>query len=289
MSLRKIGGRFDQSESRAWRLMKRYGIPRRTLAEAGIEYPKASFSGNPNERAYLLGFRTGDLHVKQDGNQVRVETTTTHSAMWDLVASCFGAYGRVNRTPSKREDTFQWVVYGYLDKSFGFLLPKPARIPREIFLDQRLFLSFLSGYVDAEGNLRVFQNEDQAGVSFRINSEDEGILRDIRSGLRSMGYHVYFDLAREKGTVHGKTYRNHLWTIGMFRKQEVIDLVKRLTVRHREKTEWVRLILSAEEASWQSMKPLVEIHKLRISTETKEFIGEAERRYNDRRQTNRLG
>ena len=104
-----------------------------------------------------------------------------------------------------------------------------------------------------------------------------------------MGYHVYFDLAREKGTVHGKTYRIHLWTIRMFRKQEVIDLVKRLTVRHREKTEWVRLILSAEEASWQSMKPLVEIHKLRISTETKEFIGEAERRYNDRRQTNRLG
>lgn len=279
LSLSQIGQKLGASEFWVWKLMKTYGIPRRTSAEAGIEFPKAQFSGDPIERAYLIGFRTGDLHSTLDGSQVRIGTTTTHPAMWDLVSSSFGKYGRVSRTPSKHLDGFQWSIFGYLDKSFGFLLNKPVRIPKEILTSQTLFLNFLSGYVDAEGNLRVFSDEDQTAVSFRINSEDEGVLRDIRHALASIGYHVYFELGREKGTKNGKTYRKPMWALGMFRKHEVIDLVKRLSLRHSEKREWAQLVLSAGAMPWHSMEPLVAAHKARIRLSVLEFVNDAARQY----------
>ena len=268
-------------------MMKKYGISRRTAAEAGVDYPKTSFSGNPIDRAYLIGLRTGDLHATIDGNQVRIDTSTTHPAMWELVSSCFGKYGRVNRTPSKWKDGFQWMVYGYLDKSFDFLLTKPQRVPKEIISDRVLFLSFLSGYIDAEGNLRIFRNENKVGVSFRINSEDEGILRDIRDALRTMGYHVYFALGEEKGTRNGKTYRKRLWTLGMFRKNEVIELLGRLTLRHHEKIRWAALIVLGREKSWHSFEPLVSAHKEKVRRGVLRFVGEAERQYRVRHERKR--
>jgi len=40
-----------------------YGISRRSVSEAKIKYPRKSFSGELTEKAYLLGFRAGDLCV----------------------------------------------------------------------------------------------------------------------------------------------------------------------------------------------------------------------------------
>jgi len=216
-----------------------------------------------------------------------VDTSTTHPAMWELVMSCFGKYRRVNKTPSRRKDGFQWMLYGYLDKSFDFLLIKPQRIPKEVIADQVLFLSFLSGYIDAEGNLRVFRDEDNVGVSFRINSEDEGILRDIRDALRTMGYHVYLALEKEKGTHRGKTYRKRLWTLGMFRKNEVAELLGRLTLRHNEKIRWASLVASGREMGWHSLEPLVSAHKEEIRRGVLGFVEEAERQYRARHERKR--
>src|SRR3990172_4419764 len=40
-----------------------YGVSRRSVSEAKIKYPRKGFSGEPIEKAYLLGFRVGDLCV----------------------------------------------------------------------------------------------------------------------------------------------------------------------------------------------------------------------------------
>jgi len=287
MSLSEIGRRLGTSGSWVLLLMKKYEIPRRTTSEARIVYPKTPFSGNPIERAYLIGLRTGDLYSARNGNQVRINTSTTHPSMWELISSSLGRYGRISKTSSRLRAGFQWSVYGYLDKSFEFLLPKPIRIPSEILVDGVLFLSFLSGYADAEGNFRIFRDEHRVGVSLRINSEDEGILRDIRSALSSMGYHVYFGLLEKKGTHEGKTYRKNLWALGMFRSAEVVERAKNLSLRHPEKKEWARLIASTQEASWEQVKPLVLAHKQRIRKGVREFVDEAKREYDKKHRLRR--
>lgn len=44
-------------------------------------HEKKPFSGEQKERAYLLGFRTGDLAALRHGRAVSVETASTHRAM----------------------------------------------------------------------------------------------------------------------------------------------------------------------------------------------------------------
>lgn len=256
-------------------LLERYGISRRTLSEAGMEFTKTPFSGNQVEQAYLLGFRAGDLHAKIDGNQVRIGTSTTHPAMWSLIHSLFHKYGRVNKSPAKLRGDFEWSTYGYLDRSFEFLIKKPGRVPEEISQDSVLFFSFLSGYVDAEGNFRIYGDGEYCAVALRINSEDEGILRDIKRVLASMGYHVCFRLARRKGYYKGKNYRRDVWTLGMFRKAEVLDLLGKLSLKHSEKIEWARLVLSLNGAAWSTIGPQVAIQRERIRNGVMEFIKEA--------------
>lgn len=53
-----------------------YGIPRRSVAEAKIKYPRRSFSGDSTEMAYLLGFRAGDLCVYKANRSDTSQTIT---------------------------------------------------------------------------------------------------------------------------------------------------------------------------------------------------------------------
>lgn len=272
LSMSQIGRKLGATESWVWGLMNKYDIPRRTSSEAGIDFPKTSFSGSPAERAYLIGFRTGDLHAIVNGSQIKVSTSTTHPRMWDLVSSLFGAYGRVNKTPARLRDSFEWATYAYLDRSFDFLLKKPQSIPIEILGDHALFFGFLSGYIDAEGNFRIYGDGEYCAVSFRINSEDERILRGIRAVLSSMGYHVYFRLEQHKGSYTGKNYRKNVWQLGMFRKGEILDLVHKISLRHSEKVEWVHLIQASDGMKWSSMSELVKERKKRISQGVSDFV-----------------
>jgi hypothetical protein len=199
--------------------------------------------------------------------------------MWELFLNCFNRYGRVNRTPMKVRGTFEWSIYAYLDGSFGFLLHKPTSIVTETSADSELFLDFLSGYSDAEGCLRAYGEGESSVVSYRINSEDEGILRDIRRHLSAMGYHVYLGLQRSKGTINGKTYRESLWGLGLFRKDEVIALANSLRFRHAEKIESARLISLSHEMKWSSLRPLVLAHREKIRSDVAAFVQEAMNQY----------
>jgi len=239
LSSQKIGQRMGISSSWVTRVMTISGIPRRTLSQAGMRFPKIGFAGDEREKAYLMGLRAGDLNAAIYGTQVRVATSTTHPAMWRLLLSAFGKNGRVNKTPARGKYGFEWMVYAYLDRSFDFLLPKTVSIPKAYAERDDLFLSFLAGYIDAEGSFRVYLNSTHKAMSFRINSEDRSLLKDIRDGLRKMGYHVYWALAAKRGLHRGKRYRRSLWTLGMFRESEVIDLIRRLAVRHDEKIRQV--------------------------------------------------
>jgi hypothetical protein len=139
-SLSKIGRLYNKYPSQIHRLMKTYSIRMRTTSEAMTRFEKAPFSGNDEERAYLLGFRAGDLYVATHGRCLRATVSSTHPAMIELMKWLFGKYGRVVKSPKliRKWMLFEWEVYVYLDSSFEFMLGKPEQLPEP-------FMGFLAG------------------------------------------------------------------------------------------------------------------------------------------------
>lgn len=164
LSSERIATRWGVSSIWVRDWMRRLGVPVRTLSEAGTRFPKTPFNGTDSNRAYLQGFRAGDLNCQLYGRLVRVATSSTHPAMWALIRSCFGPYGRVNRIASRRKGSFEWMMYAYLDRSFDFLLPKTSMLPESYMKDELLFLSFLAGYTDAEGSFRIYNQDGHSAV-----------------------------------------------------------------------------------------------------------------------------
>ena len=279
LSSEKIGQTLGISGSWVRTVMTRSGIPRRSLSQAGMRFPKTSFTGDELEKAYLMGLRAGDLNAATYGNQVRVATSTTHPAMWRLLLSSFGKNGRVNKTPARGKHGFGWMVYAYLDRSFRFLLPKTIVVPKSYLEREDLFLSFFAGYVDAEGSFRVYLNSTHKAMSFRINSEDKLLLKDICRGLQEMGYHVSWTLAAKRGVTRGKRYRHSLWTLGMFRESEILDLVGKLHVRHNEKKRQVQLLLWSAGKKWDLIGPRAAALRSSIKFEVSRFVEEAREAY----------
>ena len=277
LSRNQISLETGVSTSKITKLLHEYSIPKRSISDANRKYASQSFGGDRLEAAYLLGFRTGDLHVSTSGSEIRVSTSSTHLAMGRLFDALFSKYAHVGKTPSLVRSKHQWAHYCYLDSSFDFLLRKPRYIHPQILGKTELLLPFLAGYLDAEGSYRIYPQEETAAFSLRVNSEDEHILRGLATGLRRMGYHVYFKLAVRR--TDNPRYRRNLWTHGLFRKDEIIDLTKRLKHVHDEKVRWQTLIQKSPKSTWREIGPSVKRLQADIVKETEEYVGFAQSAY----------
>jgi hypothetical protein len=183
LSLRAIAELRGCHPRSVWHQLALFRIPRRSISEAKLRYERTPFSGIPIERAYLLGFRAGDLHVYKANHSATSQTiivagTSTSVEQTALVAELFKPYGRVHLSTGPR----QTVVTCYLDLSFTFLLEKPSAVPRAILDDRESFAAFLAGYVDAEGCIQVKRYTKAAEVIIR--SYDVQILRDCHIKLQ---------------------------------------------------------------------------------------------------------
>jgi len=88
LSMREIAELLEKGQSTIWKWMNKHGINRRSMSEAKELYPKIPFSGNPDEKAYMMGLRTGDIHVRrfcEGGNVIVCGTSTTHRGLMRLV------------------------------------------------------------------------------------------------------------------------------------------------------------------------------------------------------------
>ena len=70
-----------------------------------------------------------------------------------------------------------------LNSSFDFLLEKRDEIKEWILNDTKYFVAFLAGYIDAEGNIGVYDGRARC----RVGSYDKNILNQIHSKLNSLG------------------------------------------------------------------------------------------------------
>ena len=182
----QIAKKLNCGSTTVYRKLEKYGIKRRNNSESHLRYKKSCFSGNKKEAAYLIGFRLGDLHVRKaipssGCKTVRVEAHTTKKAQIKLVSYLFERYTHIH---CKRMSNTTRVLC-FLDESFSFLLPKRNTIENWITQDKDLFLSFLAGYVDAEGHIGI-HSRNKAG-RLQIHTQDEGIINSIQKNLLKIG------------------------------------------------------------------------------------------------------
>lgn len=249
---KKLGIR--SRETIRMKLMK-LNISRRNRLEAISKYPKTSFSGNPKEKAYMLGLRAGDISATNNHKQIRVSTSTTHLAQVEMMKKVFSKYSHVHVYPFQNNGKTNLHVYSDLNQSFNFLLKKPLEIPSWILKNYNLFFSFLTGYADAEGCWHLSKNKKGCPIFlFQLETGDKTILEQIKNKLEEFRLNTYFHLAKKKGSTDGFGKRNKdIYVLRIHRKNDVIKLCKKLypISCHEEKLYKMHSILE----HWQNLRP----------------------------------
>jgi hypothetical protein len=269
-SLKDIAGGELSPVTVYLRLRKR-GIELRDKVEAQIKavtkYQRASFKGDSLEKAYLIGFRLGDLHVVRHGRAIRVRVSTTHPAMIELFGKLFSAYGPIYRYPKESELTgYEWSLDCDLDSSFAFLLDPQEELD-EIMSSRELFFAFLAGFFDADGSIYYHRKATHGGFEFTLTNMDVDLLRRVAGRLSTMGLHARVRLSPQKKDRGVKNGGQAIWKLSLWRFDEVSNIVRTLPIRHREKMEKKSLVLRLEyrQSAIERASLIGEWDKLRAS------------------------
>jgi len=230
------------------------------------------FSGDADDMYYLMGFRTGDLHVKPASNyRILVSCTSSLPAFEKLFQQLFARYGNVENPPETRVTKDGYFVCErrhrvYLERpSFDFLLTKGAT-----YITDEEFFSFLSGFIDAEGCINISSSGRKkakyVSAVTDFGNKDRQILESIRQGLLNRGIHANI---RETRTPLGEPYCR----VYVKRKSDVLTLLRKLRLRHEDKQEMRNLVLQVleHELRWPEAEQLVEAVRQRTEQRRRQF------------------
>lgn len=214
------------------KLMKKYHIKSRSYSEANTKYPKQNFSKNLLEKAYLIGFRVGDLNVYQKDFIIVARCSTTALEQIQLIQNIFSPYSYVSIRKSRILNGRQvFDVNCYLNNTFNFLLSKEDKIPKWILLNPKFFFAFFAGYIDAEGHIfvRLYKNCKTPIAGFEIQSQDKNILHQAWKKLNKLNIKCQKPkINRPKGYISksGIIDRKDLWRLSVNRKVDLLLLLK---------------------------------------------------------------
>lgn len=244
LSMGKIAERLGLPHTNVEYWMGKFRIARRPLRK----YVRNPFSGDDYEKAYMIGFRQGDLHAKREGLGVRISGSTTHPAQISLFRALFEKYGHVYVGPvyNRKHQKYFWQMVVVLDDSFSFLMPKSSRIPSWIKRNLKTALYFAAGFFDAEGSISVTFRNRRKGmvmeVAMMISNSDRQLLEEVASILRRYKPHIY--LSQREGTRTGpnKTYLNQdQWQLAIYRRAAQERLLDVFPIKHQEKVEKAKI------------------------------------------------
>lgn len=246
LSLAKIAKILHCSESGLERKMKNFGIKTRTISRRACKHKKKNFNGSLEEKAYMIGFRLGDLNISNKRNVIVARCSTTKPAQVSLIKKLFSPYGGASITKTKR-GTFE--INAYLNGSFKFLIAKEDKIPNWITKNRKSFLAFFAGYADAEGSLYLRKTKGRRARSFatfEVQSYDRNILQQLWMGFKRLDIispRVF--ISSRKGTPCGnKKYvsNDDAWCLTITRKVSLWKLIHfwEKYSRHRDKKKAIR-------------------------------------------------
>lgn len=200
-------------------------------------YPRSAFSENLTEKAYLIGFRLGDLYATKthpNSPTIRVGTNSTKEAQLLLVENLFSKYGHVKR--NNRDKNGAIHIRAFVNNSFNFLLPKEDKIDNWILKNQGYFIAFLAGYADAEATFCICGDD---GI-FSIKTQDKNILFTIWRKLNDMGILCKKpSIFRIAGSVDYRGIKNNkdAYIFTVCRKDSLLKLIRLLRphLKHKKR------------------------------------------------------
>ena len=239
-----------------WQIEKETGIPRgtvhRKLIEFGIKirdradshiiYPRKNFSGDSLEKAYLIGFRIGDLGVRKiypNSKTICVASGSTVIEQINLIENLFKEYGKVWISKKKNNKINTYVN---LNESFDFLLTKEP--PEFIFNNKSLFFSFLAGFTDAEGSIIFPKNS----VYYSLGNYDHKLLNKLYLGLNKFGIKcnpLTHDNRKGKKNNQGYAYNYNYYSLRIYSKNELLKLLLAIRpyIKHENKIKALNIAL----------------------------------------------
>ncbi len=271
--------------------LKSRGVELRDKVDAQImsvtKHQRRPFSGDPLERAYLVGMRIGDLDVVRHGRAVRVRVSTTHPAMIQLFTVLFSRYGHVQKYPKRSVLTeFEWTLECDLDSSFQFLLDKGLDWV-ELTRTGPLFLSFLAGFFDADGSVFYHKKGTSGGFEFALTNVDKLTLELIASELGARGFHPRILRARQRADRGVKNGSEVIWKLSLWRHGEVARILGAMPVKHQEKRDKRDTVLdltSHESRDFRrSLLTRWDLLRASVKAERDTCVAEASRAYCERR------
>ena len=221
-----------------------FRIPVRTRAESHIIYPRKDFSRDLVEKAYLIGFRIGDLRVRKfykNSETIKLDCGSTKSEQIDLIKSLFSSYGRVWIGKPNRQGAIQ--IECFLNASFRFLLSKES--PEWIFNIKKYFFSFLAGFTDAEGTIFISDNQ----AHYALGNYDLPLLQNIKSGLDKFAIKTpKITCHKRKGLIgsFGYKYNHDYWTLSVNRKVDLMKLFSYIGPRLKHKNRLKQMKIAVE-------------------------------------------
>lgn len=239
-----IEKKFGYSRGTIYRKLKELGLGTRNIAKSHIRFPRKDFSGNILEKAYLIGFRIGDLNVTQRGLQsetIIIKCATTKQGQVKLFKNLFAHYGHIIEGNPTKEGKIN--IQANLNTSFSFLLDKSPDSYKWVFKNKKTFFAFLAGFSDAEGSFFFSRG---MGV-FSIGNYDKLLLTKIRKFLKRFGVEtpqlaVYYQINRKK--YQGYLSKNDYYTLRCSRKKYLLKLIGLLEpqIKHPDKLRKAHLV-----------------------------------------------
>jgi len=234
-----IGGLFGCSFKTITNRLNEYGIPLKTPAFARMRYKKYDFSGDLIAKAYLIGFRLGDLAVSKtspNAETIVVRLHTTHDVQINLFRKLFKKYGKVISYKSPTNPSTN--INAYLNRSFDFLLPKHDLVEQWIIDDEEHFCSFAAGYIDAEGTFGIYQGR----ARFKIDAYDKGILSQIHIWLdRNNIPNKFFRVAKQGDYVKYGNYhfKKDVWRINVNEANSLLKFISLIGpyIKHKKRKD----------------------------------------------------
>ena len=237
-SLKQIAKRLGRSKGGVERRLSRYGIKTRgNKHRKHWKYEKKPFDGSREEKAYMIGFRLGDLNVTKTNQVVVVRGSTTKPAQAELIKQLFKPHGGVKTARALRGTIEQ---YAFLDRSFDFMLPKQDAIEPWINSCPRCFLAFFSGYFDAEGCVLLRKSKSGDFGGFEIQTYDKNIIFQSWNNFHQLCVDCpQPSLSKPAGYINSNGVRNNCdsWRLSIYAKASVWRLINfmKYFMKHQDK------------------------------------------------------
>ena len=242
---RQTADQYRCSVSAVYHHLHRNGISRRSKSEAalrrwGTHEQLKDFSAHPVEKAYLIGFRLGDLSIARTyhGSSVlAVSAGSTRSEQIDLIRLLFQPYAHITVSDYDDGGRLAHGMHCTLNNSFEFLLDKPDHVPAWIDGSDDLFVAFFAGLVDAEGCIYIHKIHGSVCGAFAPGMNIKEVLRVCRVHLIALGVRCgNLVLMRRAGQSNkaGFVTRKDVWRLSIESKAGVLRLFELISphVKH---------------------------------------------------------